>query len=123
VIKEIEKHQPKAVAQDQLEDGHIDYERYRLTKAQADAQELKNEIAIGNVVPTDFAVFALSKIAAEAVGILDSLPMNINRKHPEITTLQIENIKRELAKACNVLAELEYTLPELVNEYIAETTE
>jgi phage terminase Nu1 subunit (DNA packaging protein) len=117
------KHQLKVVDPEDLEEGNIDYERYRLTKAQADAQELKNEIALGNVVPTEFAVFALTKVAAESVGILDSLPMNINRKHPEITVLQIENIKREVAKACNVIRELEQVLPELVNEFIAEAAE
>lgn len=32
----------RAAAESELNPGTIDYERYRLTKAQADAQELKN---------------------------------------------------------------------------------
>ncbi|EFC0868778.1 TPA: terminase small subunit, partial [Escherichia coli] len=32
----------RAAAESDLQPGTIDYERYRLTKAQADAQELKN---------------------------------------------------------------------------------
>ncbi|WP_415829244.1 terminase small subunit, partial [Escherichia coli] len=32
----------RAASESDLQPGTIDYERYRLTKAQADAQELKN---------------------------------------------------------------------------------
>lgn len=74
-------------------------------------------------MPTEFATFALAKVAAAGVGILDGLPTNIQRKHPDITTVQLENIRRELAKTSNTLAELSCLIPELINEFIAETTE
>lgn len=123
VERALDKQHPKAIAMDQLEPNQITYEKYRLTKAQADAQELKNELASGEVIPTDFATFALSKINSEAVGILNSLPMRMQRMHPEITHNQRENIERELAKACNVIAKLDDMLPRILEEYKVEMAE
>ncbi|EJE4180224.1 MULTISPECIES: terminase small subunit [Vibrio] len=120
---EVEKHQPKHPEQQDPDEGCLEYERYRLTKAQADSQELKNQIATQEVVPVDFATYALAKVSAEASGVIDSLPLNIVRKHPELTTIQTENIKRELAKALNTLSRLERSLPEILDDYIRETTE
>lgn len=123
IENEAAKQQPKQPDPSEIGDGCLEYERYRLTKAQADSQELKNEIATQEVVPTDFATYALSKVSAEASGVIDSLPLNIIRKHPELTTIQTENIKRELAKALNALSRLERSLPEILDDYIRETTE
>lgn len=122
-VNEAEKHQPKPTEPKEIEDGGLEYERYRLTKAQADAQELKNEIARQEVVPVGFATFALSKIAAEVSGILDSLPLNLYRKHPELTTIQQENIKRELAKAMNAMSRVADSLDEVLDDYIRESAE
>ncbi|HCK1603660.1 TPA: terminase small subunit, partial [Escherichia coli] len=55
-----------------LQPGTIDYERYRLTKAQADAQELKNERDRGDVIDTEFCMYALSKLASQISSIMDS---------------------------------------------------
>ena len=103
--------------------GSYESERLRLTRAQADGQELKNEIARGEVVPVDFAVFALGKVMNEAAGILDSLPLHIMRRHPEITNTAITGIKRELAKAMNAISSINETaLPEMIDEYISQTS-
>ncbi|EII4856519.1 TPA: terminase small subunit, partial [Escherichia coli] len=53
----------RVAAESDLQPGTIDYERYRLTKAQADAQELKNERDRGDVIDTEFCMYALSKLA------------------------------------------------------------
>ncbi|EHP6247188.1 terminase small subunit, partial [Escherichia coli] len=55
-----------------LQPGTIDYERYRLTKAQAEAQELKNERDRGDVIDTEFCMYALSKLASQISSIMDS---------------------------------------------------
>ncbi|MDM9296545.1 terminase small subunit, partial [Escherichia coli] len=52
----------RVAAESDLQPGTIDYERYRLTKAQADAQELKNERDRGDVIDTEFCMYALSKL-------------------------------------------------------------
>ncbi|WP_236479957.1 terminase small subunit, partial [Escherichia coli] len=46
-----------------LQPGTIEYERHRLTRAQADAQELKNARDSAEVVETAFCTFVLSRIA------------------------------------------------------------
>lgn len=47
-----------------LQPGTIEYERHRLTRAQADAQELKNARDSAEVVETAFCTFVLSRIPA-----------------------------------------------------------
>mgnify|MGYP000362643200 CR=1 FL=1 len=117
---EAAKHQPEFDVDEELGSG-LDFERYRLTKAQADAQEHKNKINEQEVVPVEFAAYALSKVAAEASGVIDSTPLNLIRKNPELTTQQQENIKRELAKAMNALSKLSQELPNILNDFIRET--
>ncbi|VDY41228.1 terminase [Salmonella enterica subsp. enterica serovar Daytona] len=47
-----------------LNPGTIDYERYRLTKAQADAQELKNAEREGLVLETELFTYILQRVAS-----------------------------------------------------------
>ncbi|EEX8907966.1 hypothetical protein DWH56_004473, partial [Escherichia coli] len=54
-------------AESDLQPGTIDYERYRLTKAQADAQELKNAREEGLVLETELFTFILQRVAPVAV--------------------------------------------------------
>ena len=107
----------KDVAGGVPETDTFEYERYRLTKLQADAQELKNKINQQEVAPIDFIAFVLSGVAAEMAGIIDSLPLNLIRRHPELTTIQQENIKRELSKAMAALSRLDEKIPELMDDY------
>ncbi|MGS3858176.1 terminase small subunit, partial [Escherichia coli] len=69
----------RVAAESDLQPGTIDYERYRLTKAQADAQELKNERDRGDVIDTEFCMYALSKLARQISSIMDSLPLTMQR--------------------------------------------
>ncbi len=100
---------------------NLDTERLRLTSAQADAQELKNEIARAQVIPCEFAIFAMAKVANEAAGILDSLPLNITRRHPEAGAKLLKTIRRELSKSMNALSALNDTaLPGIIDEFIQQ---
>lgn len=99
----------------------IETERLRLTSAQVDAQELKNEIARAEVVPVDFATFTLSRVANEAAGILDSLPLHIKRRHPEAGDKVLQTIRWELSKSMNALAGINETaLPGIIDEYLEQ---
>ncbi len=109
----------KTVTQTNLPGTDIEKERLRLTTAQADAQELKNEIARAEVVPCEFATYTLSRVANEAAGILDSLPLHIQRRHPETSTKLLKTIRRELSKSMNALSAINETaLPGIIDEYI-----
>lgn len=93
-------------------------ERQGLTAAQRIAQEKKNEIADKQLVPVEFAIFALSKIAAQLGSLLDTVPLKLKRKHPEIDARHVESLQREIALARNLAAESGEQLPEFLDEYL-----
>lgn len=117
------KHQPSGFGDEPEGDTakRLEVERLRLTAAQAEGQELKNDITKRKSVPTDFAVFVLSRVAAEIASILDTLPLTLKRKHPDLEVRHIESVQRELAKARNRSATLDDRLPGLLNEYLDAT--
>lgn len=100
---------------------NLDFERYRLLKAQADAQELKNERSKQLVVPTEFASFALSGIAAQISSVLDQLPLTLKRKFPELEQHMIDAVKGEIIKAQNVCAWLSENIESMLDDFIAES--
>lgn len=107
---------------DPLVELKLQQERLRLTAAQAEGQELKNDIARRRSVPTEFATFVLSRLAAEIASILDTLPLTLKRRHPDLEVRHIESVQRELAKARNRAATLDDRLPGLLNEYLDTAT-
>lgn len=102
------------------EEGSMDFERLRLTRAQADGQEIKNEIARGKTAPVEIITLVLSRIAGEASGELDSLPLNIKRRHPELENQVIESIKRHCVKAQNAIARTSESLDHTLDDYLTE---
>ncbi|ENT3910157.1 terminase small subunit, partial [Escherichia albertii] len=67
-----------------LQPGTLEFERHRLTRAQATAQELKNAKESAEVVETAFCTFVLSRIAREISSILDGIPLSVQRRFPEL---------------------------------------
>lgn len=118
------KHQPAAgeVEIDPLAEMKLTQERLRLTSAQAEGQELKNDITRRRSVPTEFATFVLSRLAAEVGSILDTLPLTLKRRHPDLEVRHIDSIQRELAKARNRAATLDDRLPGMLDEYLDTST-
>lgn len=110
---------------DEDDDGdtakRLEQERLRLTAAQAEGQELKNDITKRKSVPTEIATFVLSRLSAEIGSILDTLPLTLKRRHPDLEVRHIESVQRELAKARNRAATLDERLPGLINEFIDAT--
>ncbi len=94
----------RADAESELVPGSIDYERYRLTRAQADAQELKNAERKSEVMDIELFTYILQRIAQDIVGILSRLPLTLQRKYPDLTTEHIDAIKTEIAKASDKAA-------------------
>lgn len=106
----------------QVTQGKLE-EEYKLTKARRISQELKNEEKEGLLIATDFATFALSRIAAQIATILDTLPLSMRRAHPDLEPRHIDALTREIAKARNKAAEVDELLPELVEEYVESLSE
>ncbi|EEV7808180.1 hypothetical protein FXK16_23715 [Escherichia coli] len=94
-----------------LQPGTIEYERHRLTRAQADAQELKNARDSAEVVETAFCTFVLSRIAGEIASILDGLPLSVQRRFPELENRHVDFLKRDIIKAMNKAAALDELIP------------
>lgn len=107
----------RAASESDLQPGTIDYERYRLTRAQADSQELKNKATERRLVDVGFCTFALSKIAMEISSIIDGVPLSVQRKYPDVQPSLIDFLKDALAKASNRSAALGDALPGLIDEY------
>ncbi len=79
----------RAATESDLQPGTIEFERYRLTKAQADAQELKNARDSARVIDTGFCMYALARLAQNISGILDSIPLYMQRKFPDLLDLPL----------------------------------
>lgn len=120
--REAEKHQPAGLDElDPFAEAKLTQERLRLTAAQAEGQELKNEVTRRKSVPVEFALFVLSRIAAEIASGLDTLPLTLKRRHPDLEVRHIESVQREIAKVRNRAALLDERLPELLDEYLDST--
>jgi phage terminase Nu1 subunit (DNA packaging protein) len=87
--------------------GDIETERLRLTRAQAEGQEIKNELAKGRIAPIEIITQSLATVAGATAGILDSLPLNMKRQYPELSAQMIEAIKRQCVKAQNEISRLD----------------
>ncbi|EKJ3302900.1 terminase small subunit [Escherichia coli] len=112
----------RAVGESDLQPGTTEYERYRLTKAQADGQELKNARETGEVIDTGFCMYALSKLAQQISTIMNSLPLTMQRQFPAMTPAMIDGLRRETARACNACAKTADNLPRILKDYLMETT-
>lgn len=100
-----------------LQPGTIDYERYRLTRAQADGQELKNETERALLIPMEFLAFLLPRIAGGISSRLDGIPLTLKRKYPELKPAHIEAVKTEVALASNQAAAIHEELDRWLDEF------
>lgn len=111
----------RVAAESDLVPGTIDYERYRLTKAQADAQELKNARDSAEVIDTGFCLFALTRLTQDISSTLDGIPLSMQRQFPEMTPSMLDFLKKSIAKAANRCASTAEGLPEMLDEYIRQS--
>ncbi len=106
---------------DPLAEQKLVQERLRLTTAQAEAVELKNEVSRRVLIPADFITFSLSRLVPEISSTLDTLPMVVRRRHPELEARHLETLEREATKIRNACAKFASILPELIDEYLDST--
>ncbi|MDF3680781.1 terminase small subunit, partial [Enterobacter hormaechei] len=111
----------RIASESDLQPGTIEYERHRLTRAQADAQELKNAKESAEVVETAFCTFVLSRVAGEIASNLDGIPLSVQRRFPELENRHIDFLKKDIIKAMNKAAALDEMIPGLLSEYIEQS--
>lgn len=96
----------------QEEAGHedfIDYhhEKARLTRAQADREEIKLKVDRGLVARVELISFAVSNLGTQVSANLETLPAKIKRIQPSLTALDIREIQAEIIKVQNFCSEIE----------------
>lgn len=102
------------------DNSELALERLRLTKAQAENLEIKNEQLKALVCPIEIIQVVLSRVSGEAAGILDSIPLDIRRKHPTLDNQITEDIKRHIVKAQNAVARCDDVLEQTLSDYIEQ---
>nr|WP_316422065.1 terminase small subunit [Klebsiella pneumoniae] len=115
----------KSAAGDSGEEDYVEkrqFEAWRLTRAQADAVELDNQKKTAEVVDTAFSTYALGKVAGEIAGILDSIPLAMQRRFPELDMRHTEFLRDEIIRARNKAASIGDMVTDLLDEYIESTT-
>ena len=106
----------------EIDDDQLLRVRIRLLTAQAEAQELKNERDRGDVIDTQFCMYALSKLARQISSIMDSLPLTMQRSFPQMTPAMLDGLKKEVVRACNACTKLDENIPRMLSDYLMETT-
>lgn len=114
---QVKSAEPEGDGVDPLLEHKREREEYLLTRERRIGQQQKNDIAARKVVPSEFAIFSLSRLASEIAAMLDTLPLVMKRKHPDLEARHLDTLSRELAKARNQAANLNETVPDLLNEY------
>jgi phage terminase Nu1 subunit (DNA packaging protein) len=120
VANERKKHVSNPTPEDN-DKPNIEFERWRLIKAQAYGQELKNEKDGKEVVEVAFCSFVLSRIAAQISPVLDQIHIRVKRKFPDMPERTIDAIRAEVIKSQNTAAELANGIEDLLDEYIRST--
>ena len=82
-------------------------QRTRLTKAQADAQEMKNAVMRRELAPVELLEMALATMSAQVSSILQSIPARVKKRVPSLTATQLGHISREITKAQNAASKAE----------------
>lgn len=112
--------QPDGEEIDPMLDYKRDQEEYRLTKARREAQELKNDRDSRRVVSVEFAIFGLSRVVSEIATTLDTLPLTMARRHPDLKARHLESLNREITRARNTAASAADNSPAILDEYFAK---
>lgn len=94
----------------------------RLATEKADALAIKNAILRREYAPIAVVSQVLSKVGAQIGSVLDTLPLNVKRRVPELENQTIELIKSEVVKTQNVIATMDDALEQAIDEAFSGTT-
>lgn len=88
--------------------GELDLadERAKLAKAQRERIEMQNAQTRAELAPVVLIEEVLAKAGARAGGILDAIPGAVRRRVPQLSSEEVNNIAKEIAKARNLVASL-----------------
>lgn len=79
-------------------------ERARLAREQADKVAMQNAVTRGELAPAHLLEEVLAKAGARAARILDTIPGEVRRRVPQLTSDDINAVASTVAKARNIAA-------------------
>lgn len=84
-------------------DDGLTVERTRLTKEQADAMEMKNQVSRGELAPVVQLEDVLARASSKVAGIFDAIPAKVRRRLPDLPPSAVRLITEEISKARNIV--------------------
>lgn len=86
-------------------------QKNRLLRAQADAQEIKNAVARGELAPIQLLEDALSNLCGQISSILGAIPNKLRKRYSWLKASQLDEIANEIAKVQNAASEVRLSEP------------
>ena len=77
----------------------LDEEKHRKLKRE-------NDIEDNLVAPVSVLTVAIEKVATQIIPILDSLPLEMKRRNPNLTGHDIQLVKKTIARTRNIISEI-----------------
>lgn len=93
------------------------YQELRLKKESADKLELQNAVKRGELVPIELFRLVLSRFSPELAAYIDTIPLQIKKKHAGLDSYVIDDIKYQCVKAQNKMSRLDDLIEEIIDEY------
>lgn len=100
----------------------LDQQRARLTEAQAEHQEMKNQMMRHEIAPFGFFTFVLARAANSIASVMDGMPSELVRKLA-LKPQQVDKVRGVTAAASDAIASLgdEEWVAARYDEFLAET--
>ena len=83
-------------------------ERARLARAQSERIEMENAVKRGELAPIDTLRDAIIPAMTQISALMDAIPVKLKREAPHLTATDLEIVKREIASAMNLAAQVRY---------------
>ena len=83
-------------------------ERARLARAQSERIEMENAVKRGELAPIDTLRDAIIPAMTQISALMDAIPVKLKREAPHLTATDLEIVKREIANAMNLAAQVRY---------------
>lgn len=81
-------------------------ERAALTKAQRERVEMQNAVTRKELAPAALIEEVLSKAGSRIAGMFDAIPGAVRRRVPSLSSDEVNNIAKEIAKIRNIAASM-----------------
>lgn len=92
-------------------DDGLTAERTRLTKEQADAQEMKNAVTRGELAPVVVLEETLEGAAARVAAVFEAIPGKIRRRLPDLPMAAVRIVTDEIGAARKIVAAMQLPVP------------